>query len=160
MILCISFIFGCSEDKTVTNANSYYPGVIIEISNSAGEQYFDHNFLPLLGNLAKVNEDSNVEILILGKRLERGQKIAVDPVALLKYIHEDKEMQLIVVIPTNPKYQSIKISNLVDLSVTYGSIKRIIEHWYSSYSGIGSNRIVTWENKSMAINVLNDELQN
>jgi len=158
VISLIAILFSCKEQNSVNTPTHNYPGIKVKVIQSSGELYNDIEYLPLLGNLAKLDDESEIEILILSKKLERGELYAIDPIGMLRYISGQEEIKLIVAIPTNPEVQSIKSSDLVDLSVEHASIKRIIEQWYSSFSGLGQNKIITWENKTVAMDALNREL--
>lgn len=150
----------CKQTDSAVSASSIEEGINVEVLISSGDQYYNSTYLPVLGNICSLNKDSSIEILLLGKRLKKGTKCSVKPIGLLKYIQNEEEKKVIVAVPTNPEYQTVNIVDLVDLSVQNGSIKRIIEQWYGSFSGLGKNRIVGWENKTIATDVLSSEISN
>jgi len=154
--LCL-IIFSCKEESGPVGFLTEDQDKEVKIMYSSGEAYGDHVYLPLLGNVSQANEDDPTEILILGKKLDTGSTEYIRPIGAMKYTEDDIEKMLIVAIPTNPQLRTIDVDDLVDFSVKYGSIKRIIEQWYASYRGLGKNRIIGWDNKTVALDVLNTE---
>ena len=131
--------------------------VEVVITHTSGDEYGDLPYIPLIGNLGKTSEESKFEVLILGSKMEKGVTDFITPFAVMNYYDDNVQKQLIVATPTNPVLKTIDVDDLVDFSVSYGSIKRIIEQWYASFKGLGKNRIVGWDNKTTALDVLLSE---
>jgi hypothetical protein len=154
------FLDSCKQNISKETTTNVEDGIIVEVIIPSGDQYYNSSYLPVLGNICSTKNEGSPEILLIGKRLNQGVKCSVMPIGLLKYLNIDEEKKVIVAVPTNPEYQTVIIDDLVDLSVQNGSIKRIIEQWYGSYSGLGKNRILGWENKTIATDVLRSEISN
>ena len=159
IIITLSIMFVSCKPEVNKPINIVEEGISVHITHAAGDQY-NNGFLPLLGNIGKVDNENGVEVLILSVRLNVNTSYNVDPVALLKYNDGKNIRQLIVAVPTNIELRTLEIDNLVDLSVKYANVKRIIEQWYNSYNGLGQNMIQGWENKTAAINVLTQIKEN
>lgn len=153
---CLIF-FSCTEKSGPVGFLLEDQDKEVKIIYSSGEVYGDIDYLPLLGNIAKAYEMDPNEILIIGKKMDKGTSDYIRPIGAMKYLEDNHEKLLIVAIPTNPQLRTIDVNDLVDFSVKYGSIKRIIEQWYASYRGLGKNRIIGWDNKTVALDVLNTE---
>ena len=154
LLLGMLIFISCKEESVPTGFLTEDQDVQVTIDHASGEMYGELPYLPLLGNVASVSKENPGQILILGKKLDEGQDVYIRPIGIMKYAEDQDEKVLIVAIPTNPQLRTIDVDDLVDFSVKYGSIKRIIEQWYASYRGLGKNRIIGWDNKTVALDVL------
>lgn len=129
----------------------------VEVVYSSGELYGERHFLPLFGNLALLRGQ---EVIILSDKLEKGTRVSIDPIGLLEYRALGENKKVVFAVPSRKEIRTLPVEDLMDLSVNYAGVKRIIEQWYSSYNGLGKNEVVKWENKSAAISLLKVSVQN
>lgn len=152
--ICCIFGLGCKDNPS---GNDFNKGIALIVDTPAGSLYEDLPYLPLLGNLSYLGENKT-EILTLSKPVAQGEKIYIEPVAFLEYKSNGQNNYVIIAVPTNKDLISIDVVDLVDLSVKFSSVKRIIEQWYSSYNGLGKNQVVKWGNKSEALKMIQSSL--
>ncbi len=155
LILSIVLLQSCDgrkQGQKYNNTNGYEVVVIA----SAGDQYLDTPYLPLVGNLCYQDKENSVEILVLGKRRDVGDRFYVEAIAGITIKEKNAEKKVVIAVPSDAQGKTIDAENLMDLSVKYGSVKRIIEQWYGGLNGIGSTRSIKWDNKSQAQTVLSE----
>ncbi len=155
LLLSLSIFSSCDGRKSGSTLNNNNGHEVVVIA-SAGDQYLDSSYLPLVGNLCKVDKESATEILVLGKREDIGERIYVEPIAGLTVTEKNNEKIVVIAVPVDAQGKTIGAENLMELSVEYGSVKRIIEQWYSGLNGLGSTQSIKWDNKSRAQAVLSE----
>jgi inorganic pyrophosphatase len=120
----------------------------VDISAGMGDVY-KQGSMALIGNLAYLvdkNADTT-EVLIISQRIEPGTIVNYNPIGVLVMENNGKKKNVIVATTPNEPYTSVEIKDLSDLSVHFGSIKRMIEQWYEGLNGIGESRVIRWESK-------------
>ena len=110
-IIILVACFACNSEPP-SPINIIKEGIVVKIIYSVGDQY-DNKFLPLLGNIGKVNAVADIEVLVLSLKLDKNSIYNVDPIAMLKYQEGEKEKQLIVAVPTIQELQTLEIHERV-----------------------------------------------
>ncbi len=154
VIILLIFLVGCKKELPEPTSEK---GIQVTVELPAGSLYNDLPYLPLLGNLSYYGEDK-LELLTLSKPIPKGEKIYIEPFAVLEYKTNDQNNSIVLAVPYSAELRSVEVNDLVDLSVKYSSVKRIIEQWYSSYNGLGKNEVVKWGNKSEALSKINSTI--
>jgi len=152
LIASIVAIYACQEEgpkEIVLNENQ---GLTVNVRHSAGDQWSSTDqFLPLPFNVAKAG---NNDILILGKRIKRGEKLNVNPIGAIRIVQNDTLNTYILSIPTKAKYQSLQASDFDEFSTVHSGAKWIIEQYLLNRRQTFSTKLKSWENENFAIKYL------
>jgi len=92
-----------------------------------------------------VNNKDSKEIMILSKRLDKGDRIDIIPLAKLSLEHRSGEKQTIIL--ATPVEENLAIMSAVSFDgfiVSQFSLKQIVEFWYSNRYGLQGTRVLGW----------------
>lgn len=90
------------------------------------------------------NEDSK-EIMVISKRLDRGDRIKIIPLAKLSL--EDKagsKQTVILATPIDSELSIMPSTSFDEFIVSQFSLKQIVEFWYSNRYGLQGTRVLGW----------------
>lgn len=158
LLLLISiFIISCNNNDTDERPTIIgSDGIEVSILQSAGELYKTIKFLPLPANVATFEGISpqDLECWIISERIKESKEIDVDIFAMIIYKDGTLDKHIILSIPSEEDFQTIKTSDLMDFSVKHSGLKNILESWLKQYKGIKSSIYIQWKDKQEALRYL------
>ncbi len=101
-----------------------------------------------VGHLTK-DEDS-MEIMVISKRLEKGDRIDIIPLAKLSL--EDLsgvKQTVILATPVEADLSIMPAESFDDFIISQFSLKQIVEFWYSNRYGLQGMRVLGWSPASL-----------
>lgn len=152
LVIMIVVLQSCKEDVPKTLVIDEDSGVKVEVTHSAGDQWAKtDNFLPLPFNISTIGND---EIIILSKRIKKGESLNVKPLGAIRILQNDTLMTYVVSIPVKQKYKSLSTVDFDEFSTVYSSAKWIVEQYLINRSNSYSVKLKSWENENFAIKYL------
>ena len=150
LVFSTTILLMSCQQKTEIPANFAEEGFAVKIAIPMGNYRNSSDQFPSIGNLSYLvdNNQDSTEVMILSQRLEKQSKVSIDIVAAMLYEINNEEKRLIVAIPSSEELNFTDIEDLIDLSVNYGYLKRMIEQWYQGIQGLGKFKLLKWENKN------------
>jgi len=125
----------------------------VKVTNGSGDDFsFDrddstHFFAPYpfsVGQLVGVEESP--EIMIISKRLDKGSKVSIVPLAKIQLASssDDAEETIFLATPVEEDLSIMSSSSFDDFIVSQFSLKQIVEFWYSNRYGLQGTRVTGW----------------
>ena len=137
-------LLGC-DDTSSSDPYSDYPQA--QVSHSSGTQWSStHGYLALPFNVGTMAKDE-ATCLILGNQLEKEEKVNVDIIGGIKVSQDSTEYMLVLAQPADVNLRTIKIKNLNHLATVHSAAKWQIEQFITHYQGMGSARVLGWEDE-------------
>ncbi len=101
-----------------------------------------------VGHLSS-SEDSK-EVMVIAKRLDKGDRIDIIPLAKLSLEHLSGEKQTIILAtPEDANLAIMSANSFDDFIVSQFSLKQIVEFWYSNRYGLQGTRVLGWSPASV-----------
>ena len=153
MLVLISALISCVQ-KQNAEVGDFLP---VNVTNSSGDDFsymkdeVEHFYAPYPFNIGIYESEQNtVEVMILSKKLKRGQTVQVIPVARLS-LHERSEsyQDVIVATPVDENLKLFKGESFQDFTVNQFSIKQLIELWYSNRYNLQGTTMEGWSPVSL-----------
>ncbi len=154
-LLSIYSLFACENKPTPVDYSHIPEAFSVEISNSAGTT-LNHSFLPLPGNLAYLNEST--EVLVIAEQLKNGTQLSVRPIATLMLEEKGQARQIIIASPLDTIHQLSNTTNFSDFITKNAGEKQIIQDWFLYEKGLGKVSLVGWENEKYALGLVKSSL--
>lgn len=115
-------------------------------------------FLPFPGNLGFIpstaepgGEGADLDVLLISESLPTGTVTEVLPVGALRMEAGGREEIRIIAVPLDTAAQIIPVAEFRDFLIGYDAARHIIEDWFAGYRGIGSARLLGWEDERYAM---------
>jgi len=149
--IAFCFLLSC-KNNTSKVINEEKGTLNVQVVHSAGDIYesFNDVGVPTFFNIATVDSESDVGInsIVLGKKISKGIKLSVHPVALLSFNQDTLTHKFIVTVdPANSKidyeYNSFLLKNY--------EMQATIENWFRSQSLKNECFNFKWENVYKAL---------
>lgn len=144
----ILLLGSCKEGELKNDAENLFAIV----TNSSGDD-FSYNseagltyFAPYPFNVGYIGADTaKIEVMIISKKLKKGDKIEILPLAKLSISDFDKvQKDIFVAVPRNPNKKIFQGETFSDFTVEHFSYKQIVEFWYSNRYGLQGTSIDGW----------------
>lgn len=152
------FLIGWSliscDQRSSSATDQYYA---LKITNSSGDDYSYSKgdstvyFAPYPFNIGfNDGELTSQEVMLISKRVDRGDKVDILPIAKLTLTLADKSSQdIIIAVPEEENLRIIESRDFYDFTVGQFSLKQIVEYWYSNRHGLQGTSVKGWSPASM-----------
>lgn len=139
----------CDSSERKTTENKKSSDISANVFLSAGEQYplFDNLNIPTFFNLGKVNSNKDLNTIILDKKLKKGSKVNIKPIALFTF--EQDTVLHSYMVSVSVSNEKIKTS-YNDFLMDNIKIQSAIEDWFDAQCGRDRCRNFKWENSYKA----------
>jgi len=156
LFVIVGFMFSsCGEDTTSSVPNKSKNGIIVNITNPAGDRWSKgDDYLPLPVNVGEYKEE---EVFVISDRIKAGKNVDVLPIGAIRLTQNDSIYTYILSIPSDKAKQSISVRNFDEFSTVYSSVKWILEQYLLNRSGARNIRVQGWYNEEYGLNYLQKE---
>lgn len=138
-------ISGCADPKT-DDPYQVYPQATI--THPAGTQWStSHGYLGLPFSVGKL-ASSQATCLVVGLPLDVDEQLGIDIIGGIKVARDSTDTMLVLAQPANVDQRSIMIKDLNHFATVHSAAKWQIEQYITHYRGMGSARIVGWEDEA------------
>lgn len=152
LVIMIVAMQSCKEDVQKTVILDEDNGVEVKVVHSAGDNWEEtDNFLPLPFNVAKLGGD---EVILLSKRVKKGEKLTVKPLGAIRILQNDTLITYVVALPVKSKYKTFNTVDFDEFSTVHSGAKWIIEQYLINRKNPYSVKLKSWENENFAIKYL------
>ena len=126
----------------------------------AGSVTENYDYLPALFNEAHAYNaaEDTLRVIVLSPALDQKQ-LRVIPFATLKIRQGNKLISYVISYPAESHLRSMNPADFDDFMTRYYSVKWMIETWFSNYKGLGTIKIVGWDNGVVTNEYIVDFLQ-
>ena len=112
----------------------------------------NHGFLLL----ETANELRKISTWIIGKRMQVGDTVTVEPIALLRYEMDAIDHEDIVAVPRASKLGTVEVSKFRDLLIKYDPVKFNFEYWLRQHQSPSKLTQLSWQDEEKALAHLSD----
>lgn len=161
IILSLIFIFnGCKEEQT-PKVEALVTGYTATIKTPAGtfEGIDSKTVLVPPFNLARLNNVNDKSVIVLSEAMAKGKVLKVLPIGVLKAVADSTFIDYIITVPSEVKYNHLKLKSYADLSVYNTRTKSMIENWCKQYHADLNNVKLTWYSEQTAIELIDLSMQ-
>lgn len=142
------------DQRTSPVSDQYYS---LKITNSSGDDFSYTKqdstvfFAPYPFNVGKYKLGvSSREVMLISKRVDRGEKVDILPIAKLTLTLADRTNQdIVIAVPEEENLRIIESRDFYDFTVGQFSLKQIVEYWYSNRHGLQGTSVKGWSPASM-----------
>jgi len=93
-----------------------------------------------------------LDAMILGSALERGEIVACDIIGVLRMLdNEEYDDKLIAITENSPFFG---IQSIAELDEKFPGVSQIISTWFENYKGMGVVKVIGYEERKEAINII------
>ena len=153
-IICLTcFVltfYGCSENKEGKTSPQESEGLIsTKVSVPAGDIYpeFSELGVPTFFNVGTMEQKKGISVayksILLGKRLEKGQNVSVNPIALFSF-NQDTIQHNYLVSTYKPKNNNRIGKEFIDFMSKNNELQVTIENWFRAQCGFTSCDSYLW----------------
>lgn len=113
------------------------------------------NYLPYPGNYGFISntfmdpeiggDGDALDVLIISESIEQGEKIEINPIAILKLLDQGEQDHKVIATLKDSKMSFLKDS-------LPNSVKLIIQTWFCNYKGPNKTEFIAWGDKNEAKN--------
>lgn len=153
-LFLIGWCLASCDQRSNLSTDQYYA---LKITNSSGDDFSYQRgdstayFAPYPFNVgsAKVKA-SNQEVMLISKRIDKGDKVDILPIAKLTLAFADRtDQDIIIAVPEEENLRIIESRDFYDFTVGQFSLKQIVEYWYSNRHGLQGTSVKGWSPASM-----------
>jgi hypothetical protein len=107
-------------------------------------------YAPYPFNIVTAQDQSSDEIMLISKKLNKGTKISVIPLAKM-ILEEGKDgmKEVIIAVPSNKESRIIDTQDYFEFTVDHFAIKQLIEYWYLNRYGLRGTTLKGWSPTSI-----------
>ena len=98
----------------------------------------------------QLSDDRVVKALILSKRMKKGKRINVDPVALFSLKSNNVKLEYVVAIPHDNGTNNLT-KEYDEFLTKNNELKQAVENWFKAQCGISYCQDFTWQNSYKAL---------
>jgi len=138
-------MIGCDSPSTTKERPKDEGDLYATVEISAGNIFpeFDKRSIPTFFNIAKVNKSNaeTVSSILLGPKHSKGKKLAIKPVALLKFDNDTIPYKFVVCYPnkdSDADKSQFFVNNL--------HLQNSLEEWFKAQGEFNEIRNFKWEN--------------
>jgi len=158
MTLCLlALIMACNTAPSEQRRSEEESNYKVKISVSAGEMFspFDSQSVPTFFNVGQLKSDVvYTELLVLGKRLSKGNTIAIDPVGLLKFQMDTLDLKYIIAVPESES------NNSEEFLVRKYHLQNSMEEWFKAQGEFNECKNFNWGSPYKALLEIDGILNN
>ena len=144
----LSLILACEPN----NSSVIEENLEVKVTNSSGDDFFYEKdstkqfFAPFPFNVGTLVKDSiEYEVMIISKKLRKGSRLDIIPVARLTLIEPyTTQKNIFVGVPKKEEERIFDGISFYDFSVEHFYYKQIIEYWYANRYGLQGTTIDGW----------------
>jgi hypothetical protein len=148
ILLIIILLCSCNKgsEKVREEGSSNYKAAVFL---SAGENYplFDHLGIPTFFNMGRliVESDKNLKCIILDKRLSKGSRINIKPIALFQFQQDTVYHDFIIATNANNNHPSLSDDYHQFITQNY-HLQQGIENWFAAQCKDQHCKNFKWQN--------------
>lgn len=149
-VLLVSCDSSTESLKDPKMTNHYMETTIV---HQAGFSWADEeiSFLPSPFN---IGEHKGRNVILLCDALPIGELLLTKPVGVIRIDEKSVVRNYILAVPVSEKYKSMSINSFSDLITEQSSVKWMIEYYLLSRNGLGSAKLVAWEDEHYVSKVI------
>ncbi len=158
-LLCVSLFLSSCKNSRISKLNDKEELYVGKVLVSAGD-HIDYvrndtlKFMTYPFNVALFSDKKDVEkeVYIIGKKVDKGDKIAFRPFAKLTFENavQGRLEEVVLAIPAQKDRRTAEINDYFEfISVHYG-VQQVVESWTKSARGFGSVKNLTWSDEQKA----------